>query len=142
MLVDANLLLFARDEASPDHDTARQWLEARLNGPTRVGLPWVSLVAFLRIATHPRVYEQPLAAEDAWYQVADWLAAPAAWVPNPGPDHGEVLGRLVRQHGITAALVTDAHLAALAIEHGVELCSADSDFARFTELRWRNPLVG
>lgn len=142
MLVDANLLLFARDAASAEHEVAREWLQARLNGPIRIGLPWVSLVAFLRIATHPRVYEQPLTAEDAWQQIADWLAAPAAWVPNPGPDHAEVLGRLVCEHRITAALATDAHLAALAIEHGVELCSADTDFARFPELRWRNPLAG
>lgn len=141
MLVDANLLLYARDSSSPEHDAAREWLEARLNGSTRVGLPWASLVAFLRVATHPRVYEQPLAAEDAWQQVADWLAAPAAWVPGPTAAHADVLGRLVRGHRVTGALVSDAHLAALAIEHGVELCSADTDFARFTELRWHNPLA-
>lgn len=141
MLVDANLLLFARDEASPEHQPAREWLEAQLNGPTRVGLPWASLVAFLRIATHPRVYEQPLSAEETWQQVDEWLAAPAAWMPNPGPGHTEVLGRLTRQHRVTGALASDAHLTALAIEHGVPRCSTDTDFARFTELRWHNPLA-
>lgn len=141
MLLDANLLLVARDEASPDHETACAWLEAQLNGPVRVGLPWASLVAFLRIATNPRVYEQPLDAEEAWQQIEDWLAAPATWVAAPGPAHAEVLGRLVRRHRVTGPLASDAHLAALAVEHGVTLCSADTDFARFTELRWHNPLA-
>jgi uncharacterized protein len=141
MLVDANLLLFARDATSPRHEVARTWIEDVLTGPTRVGLPWVSLVAFVRIATHPRVYERPLSVADAWGQVEEWLDAPASWIPAPTEAHQLVLGGLLGEHQTTGNLVSDAHLAALAIEHGVELCSADSDFARFEGLRWRNPLA-
>lgn len=141
MLVDANLLLYARDTASSAHPVARDWLEGRLNGSVRVGLPWQSLVAFVRISTHPRAYERPLEPAEAWRQVEDWLAAPAAWVPAPAGDHATVLGDLVARYGLRGNLVSDAHLAALAIEHGLHLFSADTDFARFTELRWVNPLV-
>lgn len=139
-LVDANLLLYARDRESPEHELASAWLTERLNGPARVALPWQSLVAFLRIATHPRAYERPLSATDAWHQVTDWLAAPAAWVPSPTKQHAEVLGDLVERHSLRGNLISDGHLAALAIEHGLEVCSADTDFARFSEVRWRNPL--
>ena len=139
MLVDANVLLYARDEASPFHERARYWLTEQLNGPTRVGLPWASLVAFVRIATHPRVFEQPLAPAEAWQQVEEWLAAPAAWIPQPTHAHAGVLGTLVRRYDLRGNLVSDAHLAALAIEHGLTMCSADTDFARFTELRRLDP---
>lgn len=141
MLIDANLLLFARDATSPRHETASTWLEEVLNGTTRVGLPWMSLVAFVRIATHPRVYELPLSVSEAWDQVEEWLDAPASWIPEPTDAHRLVLGGLLGEHRVTGNLVSDAHLAALAIEHGVELCYADSDFARFDGLRWRTPLV-
>lgn len=141
MLVDANLLLFARDTESPFHAAARRWLTDRLNGPVRVALPWQSLVAFVRISTHPRAYERPLSPELAWRQVRAWLEAEPAWVPGPTSRHGQLLGRLVTTHHLCGNLVSDAHLAALAIEHGLQLCSADSDFARFPEVRWRNPLA-
>jgi toxin-antitoxin system PIN domain toxin len=139
MLVDANLLLFARDAESRFHDAAREWLTARLNGPVRVGLPWQSLVAFVRIATHPRAYERPLGPDAAWRQIRAWLDAEAAWVPLPTERHGEILGQLVVEHQLRGNLVSDAHLAAL--EHGLQVCSADSDFARFTQVRWVNPLA-
>ncbi|MGH3665280.1 MAG: TA system VapC family ribonuclease toxin [Egibacteraceae bacterium] len=141
MLVDANLLLFARDSTSPFHERSRTWLEAQLRGPARVGLPWQSLGAFVRIATHPRILEAPLTPDDAWDQVEDWLAAEPAWVPLPTERHGEALGQLVRRHQLRANTITDAQLAALAIEHGVAVASADADFARFTEIRWVNPLA-
>lgn len=140
MLVDANLLLFARDEASPFHRVARGWITERLNAPERLGLPWQSIVAFVRIATNPRASANPLGPDDAWSQVEEWLAAPASWIPLPTERHGEVLGRLVREYQLRGNLITDAALAALAIEHGVALASADSDFARFSEIRWVNPL--
>jgi uncharacterized protein len=140
MLVDANLLLYAVHRSDPRHETAVDWLTERLNGPRRVGLPWQSLIAFLRITTHPRAFARPLAPGIAWARVSDWLAAPAAWVPEPGPDYGQILGDLVRRHDVRGNLVPDAQLAALAIEHGVEVCSADTDFARFPEVRWTNPL--
>ena len=106
-----------------------------------MGLPWESLTAFVRLATNPRVVERPLAPVDAWAFVEEWLAAPAAWVPVPTERHAAVLGDLVRRYRPSAKLVPDAHLAALAIEHGVEIISADTDFARFTEVRWRDPLA-
>lgn len=141
MLVDANLLLFAVDEASPFHHRARTWLEEVLNGPTRVGLPWQSLVAFVRIATHPRASASPLDPEEAWRFVEAWLAAGASWVPLPTDRHGEVLGGLIRRYRLCGPLVADAELAALAIEHGLAVASADTDFARFTEIRWFNPIA-
>lgn len=142
MLVDANLLLYARDSQSPLHERARDWLTEEFNGSTRVGLPWQSLTAFVRISTHPRAYARPLAPDDAWRQVEEWLATTAAWVPTETEAHAQVLGGLVTAHRLRGNLVSDAHLAALAIEHGLELCSADGDFSRFPEVRWRNPLRG
>ena len=140
MLVDANLLLYAVNRSATHHEAAAAWLSEQLNGPRRVGLPWQSLGAFLRIATHPRAFASPLAPATAWERVADWLAAPTVWHPEPGPRHADVLGRLVARHDIRGNLVPDAQLAALAIEHGLELCSADTDFVRFPEIRWANPL--
>jgi uncharacterized protein len=141
MLIDANILLFAVDAESPFHERAADWLTAQLNGDRRVGLPWQSLSAFLRIATHPRASADPLDPAAAWAFVDDWLAAPVAWIPTPTARHAELLGRLIRTHRIAGNLVPDAHLAALAIEHGLRICSADTDFARFTEVQWHNPLT-
>jgi toxin-antitoxin system PIN domain toxin len=141
MLVDANLLLFAVDSGSPWHRPAAKWLTAQLNGERRVGIPWESLVAFVRVATHPRASDHPLQPDEAWAFVEEWLAAPTVWVPQPTEAHPDVLGSLVRRYRLGGNLVPDAHLAAIAIEHGLEVCSADSDFARFTEVRWRNPLA-
>lgn len=141
MFVDANLLLYARNDQDPRHEPARAWLTEALNGPVRVGLPWQSLAAFLRLSTNPRSWPVPMPIEDAWRQVEAWLAAPAAWVPVPTERHAEVLGRLLVRHHIAGAMVTDARLAALAIEFGVPIASCDTDFARFTELRWINPLA-
>jgi hypothetical protein len=140
-LVDANILIYAVDTASPFHDRAKSWLEDQLNGDRRVGLPWQSLVAFVRISTHPRVSDEPLGPQEAADQVDAWLAAEPAWVPTPGAGHASILGGLVRRYDLRGNLVSDAHLAALAVEHGLELCSTDTDFARFPEVRWRNPLA-
>lgn len=142
MIVDANILLYAIDEDSPYNAAAAAWLTEALNGSVRVGLPWQSIGAFLRISTHPRVAKDPLDGEQAWEIVESWLAAPASWVPTAGRATAEIYGRLCRQARISGNLVTDAMLAALAIEHGVSVISADSDFARFSEARWINPLVG
>jgi toxin-antitoxin system PIN domain toxin len=142
MLVDANILLYAADEQAPEHAAARDWLTRQLNGYRRVGLPWASLTAFLRISTHPSISTRPLTPDEAWRFVEEWLAAPAAWVPAPTERHAEVLGDLIRRYRITGSLLTDAHLAAIAIEHGLEVCSADTDFARFREVRWIDPLAG
>lgn len=142
MIVDANVLLYAEDDSSKHHRPAVEWLSTALNGPRRVGLPWPSLLAFVRIRTNPRAYELPLDSDEAWDRVTDWLAAPAAWVPVPTDRHAEVLGGLVRRHRLSSSAIPDAHLAALALEHGVGVCSADTDFARFDGLRWFNPLAG
>jgi hypothetical protein len=140
MLVDANILLFAVDEASPFHSAAASWLADRLNGPRRVGLPWQTLGAFLRISTHPRAAEHPLSPDEAWSYVEEWLATDVIWIPQPTERHAEVLGSLVTAYQLRGNLISDAQLAALAIEHGLTLCSADTDFARFREIRWENPL--
>jgi len=140
MIVDANVLLYAVDTRSPFHRSAKDWLESSLNEPARVGLPWASLLAFQRISTHPRASVSPLSASQAWSFVADWLDADATWVPVPGERHAEILRDLIVAGDLRGNLVTDAHLAALAIEHGVGICSADSDFARFPQISWVNPV--
>jgi uncharacterized protein len=142
MLIDANLLLYAVHKRAPQHQRAAAWLTEQMNGPKRVGLPWQSLAAFLRIATHPRAFQRPLAPATAWELVTDWLAAPVAWIPQPGPEYTRILGELITTYEIRGNLVTDAQLAALALEHGVPVCSNDTDFARFRELRWIDPLEG
>jgi toxin-antitoxin system PIN domain toxin len=141
VIVDANLLLYAVDKSAQQHVAAREWLEESLNGQTQVGFPWPSLLAFVRISTHPRVSQRPLSGEDAWALVDDWLSAPTAWIPEPTAAHADVLGRLVRTYGLTGNLIPDGHLAALAIEHGVSLCSTDTDFGRFAEIDWINPIA-
>ncbi|MHB8243197.1 MAG: TA system VapC family ribonuclease toxin [Solirubrobacteraceae bacterium] len=141
MLVDANLLLYAVNSGASQHDAAADWLTEQLNGPRRVGLPWQSLGAFTRIATHPRAFSRPLSPAAAWSCVADWLAAPATWIPTPGHSHAELLGELVVRYELRGNLIPDAQMAALALEHGLTVCSADTDFARFTEVRWENPVA-
>jgi uncharacterized protein len=141
ILIDANLLLYAKVVNYPQHRRAHGWLEARLNAPGRVGLPWPSLLAFLRIITNPRLFETPLSMAQAWGQVQEWLALPTVWTPDPTERHAAILSQLLQSTSVIANLVADAHLAALAIEHGLILCSSDSDFARFPGLRWENPLL-
>jgi toxin-antitoxin system PIN domain toxin len=142
VLVDANILLYAVDTESPFHDRTRRWLEDALNGNRRVGIPWQSITAFLRISTNPRASSNPLQPDEAWAFVGDWLDAPAVWIPAPGRGHREILGRLIAQLDLRANLISDATLAALCIEHGLSMVSADSDFARFEEIAWINPTVG
>jgi toxin-antitoxin system PIN domain toxin len=141
MIVDANVLLYAVDEGSPFHQPSKTWLERALNGPVRIGLPWNSLCAFVRISTHPRASANPLAVSEAWQFVEEWLQAEPAWIPVPTARHAQVFQELLMKGDLRGNLVTDAHLAALAIEHGVGVCSVDSDFARFPKLEWVNPLT-
>lgn len=110
-----------------------------MNGVERVGLPWVSLMAFQRIITHPRVTANPLTPADAWSYITDWLDADQAWVPTPGSRHRDILGQLLIDGDLHGNLVTDAHLAALAIENGTGIYSFDSNFTRFNDLRWIDP---
>ena len=141
ILVDANLLICAAISDFSQHRAARDWLDQQLNGSTRVGLPWPNLLAFFRVITNRRAVVRPLSTDEAWSIVGDWLECPPVWVPQPTERHSEILGHLLTRHGIRAGLVHDAHLAALAIEHGLILCSTDGDFGRFSGLRWQNPLA-
>lgn len=141
MLLDANLLLYAVDEESQLHEAAAGWLAQEMNGQRRVGLPWQTIGAFVRIVTHPRVTTRPLSAPAAWSLVQSWLDVPVVWVPPATERTAVILGRLVERHRVTGNLVTDAQLAALAIEHGLTVCTTDTDFARFDEVRWENPLT-
>jgi toxin-antitoxin system PIN domain toxin len=141
ILVDANILLYACNSATDQHTESRNWLDAKLNGTAPVGLPWTSVLAFLRIATNPRAFRRPLTIAAAWDQVSNWLSAETVWTPEPTERHREVFGQLLALPGIYGNLAPDAHLAALAIEHGLTLCSTDGDFARFPGLTWLNPLA-
>jgi len=141
ILVDANLLVYAHVRSFQQHESARAWLDSEFNGNSRIGLPWHSLLAFLRIVTNPRIFQMPESMSDAWQQVQAWLDCEVAWIPEPTERHRDVLGSLLGASGMQANLVPDAHLASLAIEHGLILCSADGDFARFQNLRWQNPLA-
>ena len=140
MIVDANLLLYAVDNTSAHHRVASGWLEEAMTGPLRIGLPWQTIGAFLRIVTHPRVTANPLDSATAWSLVSDWLAQPQVWIPPAGERTSEILGGLLAG-GVTGNLIPDAQLAAMAIEHGVAVASNDSDFARFPQCRWFNPLA-
>jgi toxin-antitoxin system PIN domain toxin len=142
ILIDTNILIYAFINLFPNHRRAQDWLNQVLDGTDRVGLPWASLLGFLRVATNPRVFSKAPPVADAWAQVVAWLQSDTAWVPEPTERHSSVLGELLALPGIHGNLIPDAHLAALAIEHGLTLCSTDGDFARFPGLRWINPLQG
>ncbi len=141
MLPDANLLLYAVDRESRLHRPAARWPEESLQGPTQSVFPWPTLLAGTRIATHPRASRSPLDAGEAWSFVSDRLACDTAWMPTPTRHHAEISQDLVIAHDLRGNLIPDAHLAALAIEHGLPIVSSDSDFARFLEVRWIDPLT-
>ena len=141
ILVDANILLYAHFSSYDEHAHVRDWLDAQLNGSTRVGLPWESLLAFVRIATNPRIYPRPESVAGAWDQVRAWTGWRSAWIPQPTEQHRGLIDEMIALSGMTSKLVIDAHLAAIAIGHGLTLCSSDRDYARFPELRWFNPLA-
>lgn len=138
-LVDANVLIHAVNRASARHEVARTWLDDALAGSEAVGFGWVALLAFLRLSTHPSIFARPLDATDATGVVRAWLAQPPAVVVAPGPRHAEVLGDLLAEAGTAGNLVNDAHLAALAIEHGAAIATFDADFGRFRGVRSVRP---
>jgi len=142
VVADANVLLYAVDRASSHHEASRAWLDDALAGSEAVGLAWVVLLAFVRIATSPAVFPSPLTADQATEQVEAWLAAPAAVVAQPTPRHISLLRGLLRDTGTAGNLTTDAHLAALALEHGADVISYDRDFARFPGVKHRLPGSG
>ena len=139
ILVDANLLVYAYAESSPYHDGSSRWFKSQMTGTTPVGLPWNSVLTFVRLMTNPAVFQPKISAEEAWSFVRDWLDNSIVWIPQPTERHADVFGSLMKfvarpEH------VPDAHLAALAIEHNLTLCTNDGGFTRFPGLRWRNPL--
>ena len=141
ILVDANLLLYAVNEDAPLHDLARRWLEETLSGSTRVGLPWVVILAFLRITTRRGIFANPLAPEQALSYVESWLEQPFVRAVAPGDNHWPVLHNLLASTGTAGNLTTDAHVAALAIELGCPIYSTDNDFKRFSGVQHHNPLA-
>ena len=138
---DVNLLIHAYNTDSAHHAAARAWWEGLLNGTRPVGLAWAVILGFIRITTHRQVLADPLPVAAACAHVRAWLRQPYAVHLDPGPRHAEILFSLLESVGTAGNLTTDAHLAALAIEHQAELHSTDADFARFPGLRWANPLV-
>ena len=141
ILVDANLLIYSHVPSLPQNPLASRWLNDKLNGSAQVGLTWQSLLTFVRIVSNPRSFPRAQTIGDAWRQVEEWLDCPPVWIPSPTERHREHLARLLQAASGHSNVVPDAHLAALAIEHGLTLCSNDSDFARFPGLRWENPLA-
>ena len=137
---DVNLLVYAYNSGAPAHARARRWWEDLLNGSEPVGLPWAVACGFVRLMTHPAVLSRPVTPRTAVKHVRTWLDQPLVEVLEPGPRHLEILDRLFAAAGAAGNLTTDAHLAAIAIEHQCELHSNDRDFGRFPGLRWSNPL--
>jgi toxin-antitoxin system PIN domain toxin len=139
-LPDVNLSVYAYDTLSPQHEPAKQWFEDALSGTETVAFAWVALLGFVRLTTSRHRLSSPWSAEQALDVVNSWLAQPVATVVHPTPRHASVLRDLLSPLGAGGNLTTDAHLAALAIEHGATLCSRDVDFSRFAGLRWVDPL--
>jgi uncharacterized protein len=140
-LIDVNILLYAEDATSAHHGPVRLWWERLLASGKPVAFTWTVLLGFLRVATNQRILSNPLSAEEACTRIEEWLAVPAVSVLEPGSEHWASLSRLARRVPCTGDLVPDAHLAALAMEHGCELASCDTDFGKFPGLRWINPLA-
>jgi uncharacterized protein len=141
ILLDANLLVYAYTPESPRRQVASTWLEEVLGGSVKVGLPWPTLLAFARLMGNPSVVSKPVPVNQAWTQVKAWIALPKTWIPLPTDRHRTIIAQLLSEES-RPDLAPDAHLAALAIEHGLTVCSTDSDFARFRNVRWENPLAG
>lgn len=141
-LPDVNLLIYSVDDSSRHYARARPWLEQTLSGTEEVGFAWLALLGFVRIATNPVAFGNALSPARAFEFVNSWLDAPVATVVHPRERHAQLLNDLLGPVGTAGNLTSDAHLAALAVEHGAELCSADNDFSRFEGVRWVNPLAG
>lgn len=142
IIPDVNLLLNAYNRDFPDHSSAKTWWENVASDREPIGLAWVTILGFVRIMTNPRIMQRPMTAGDALEAVESWLNLPSTDLIEPGPRHAEILFRLIRGVGVAGNLTTDAHLAALAIEHQARIASTDNDFTRFPGLRWFNPLSG
>ncbi|MFN8090592.1 MAG: type II toxin-antitoxin system VapC family toxin [Mycobacterium sp.] len=139
-LLDLNVLIYALDESSPRHEAARSWLDETLSGSETVAFAWQVLVGFVRLSTRAVIFARPLTVDEAFDVVDGWLDQPCAVVVHPGARHSWLLRELLGTAGTAGNLTSDAHLAALALEHGAELCSSDADFGRFAGVRWVDPL--
>lgn len=137
---DLNLLVYAHTTGAPLHEPARLWWEDLVNGTERVGVPWIVAAGFVRLLTHPNVLSNPVAPEHVVDLMAEWFRSPSVTPLNPGTQHLAIFRNMLVNVGVGRNLVTDSHIAALAIEHQAEVHSNDSDFARFPGLRWHNPL--
>jgi toxin-antitoxin system PIN domain toxin len=140
ILLDVNVLLYAYDSSSAHHESARKWLENSISSTRAVRLAWLTITAFLRITTNFRAMQFPLTEQEACSAVSSLLEHSSVGILNPGPRHWSILERLICETGTRGPLVMDAHLAALAIEHGATLCTHDRDFSRFPHLRVEYPL--
>jgi len=140
-LPDVNLLIYAVDKSSRHHARAKPWLEQTLSGTEEVGFAWMVLLGFVRISTNPVAFGNALAPARAFEFIDSWLKAAGATIVHPGEQHAGHMRELLMPLGTAGNLTNDAHLAALAIEHGAELCSSDNDFSRFEGLRWTDPLA-
>ena len=141
-LLDANILMYASFDAFPQHVRKKKWLDARLNDDDiPLGIPWESITAFVRLSSNPKVMQPAISVADAWAQVRSWLAMPSVWIPTATVRHRHYLDLFLNLPEMNYKLVADAHLAALAIEHGLIMVSADSDFHRFPNLQIENPTV-
>jgi toxin-antitoxin system PIN domain toxin len=139
IIPDVNVLVYAYNKDAKQHAAAKEWWERTLAEPEPVGLPWVAILGFIRITTQRRIVERPMFTHQAIERVRSWLELPNVEIISPGDEHADILFRLIEEVGTAGDLTTDAHLAALAIEHRGQLVSTDTDFARFRRLRWFNP---
>lgn len=140
ILPDINLLIYAYNQADIHHQDARNWWESLLNGTEPVAIPWMVSTGFIRLMTHPRVLEMPMAADHAVACVRSWMERPCVIIIEPGLKFADIFFACIDSAGTAGNLTTDAYIAALAIEHQAEIHSNDSDFDRFSGLRWSNPL--
>src|ERR1700752_4088951 len=139
-LIDLNILIYAMDQSSARHEAARDWLDETLSGSDTVAFAWQVVVGFVRLSTRAALFRRPLTVDESFDVVDGWLAQPCVTVVHPTDRHAIVLRGLLSPLGAAGNLASDAHLAALAIEHGAELCSTDVDFSRFSGVRWVDPL--
>lgn len=141
ILTDANLLIYAYNEFAPEHRAARTWLRQSLASVQPLAFSWIAIMAFVRVSTNKKIFTKPYSTDEAYDVVANWLSAPKSLILTPGDEHLKIVKRLANESGVYGSTLTDAHIAALAIEHGVTLATTDSDFAQFAELQWFNPLA-
>jgi toxin-antitoxin system PIN domain toxin len=139
--IDANILLYAVHRRTLEHERVRRWWETVLNGDEPIGLTWIVVIGFLRLATRPGVFEKPLSLDTAISHVDEWLAQPIVRVVIDSDAHWRYLSELLRQTGTASNLTTDAHLAAIALGNGATIVSCDADFGRFRQIQWENPLI-